>query len=205
MAVTPPTPDPIPDPRSGTGSGPAPGSGAAPAFGAAARSSAASSTHTNRFPPDESAGGGAHASPKDVMASILERVGEIREYVSYYAETKTDGFKQSATWAGIYAALGVLGGLIGAAVLITATVLLVNGIAGALAALFNHTEWLGQLVTGLLLLGLFAGGVVFGLKALRGSFKKKLRAKYEQRHQEQRARFGADVPQRARERQEQPL
>jgi hypothetical protein len=220
MAVTPPTPDPTPDPTPGPGARPA-----ATGFGSAGSNSAGSSSvgsgsagfgsapgvapqtgspHAGRFPPEEPNGSGAHASWKDATTSILERIGEIREYVSYYAETKTDGIKQSAIWAGIYAALGILGGLIGAAVLVTAAVLLVNGIAGGLGALFGGRAWLGQLVTGLLLLGGLAVGVVVGLKVLRSSFKKKLRAKYEQRHQDQRARFGADVPQRARERQDQP-
>lgn len=204
MAVTPPTPEPTEGPTPG-GATSGPQSGGAAGRGPAGRTAADPASQAGRFPPDEPNGRGAPASWREVLASMVERLGEIRDYVGYYAETKSDGVKQQAIWAGIYAALGILAGLIGAAVLVTATVLLVNGIAGGLAALFGHREWLGQLVTGLLLLGLFAGGAVVGLKVLRASFKKKLRAKYEQRHQEQRGRFGADVPQRARERQEQQL
>lgn len=133
--------------------------------------------------------------------SMIERLGEIKEYASYYASVQTDAIKGKITWIGVYAALGVVGAVIGAGVLVTIGVLLITGIAGGLGELFGRA-WLGQLVTAIGLLALLGIGVFVGLKLLRNSLKRKLMAKYEQRHQEQRRRYGSDVGQRAAERQQ---
>jgi len=145
----------------------------------------------------------AKESVKSSFATIGERFGEIREYASYYVSTKTDALKSKVTWLAIYAALGIIGAIVGVAVLATAGVLLVRGIADGLGAAFDR-PWLGELVTGLGILLLLGIGVVVGLKILSGTFKRKLMAKYEQRHQEQRERFGSDVLERAREAQQSP-
>ncbi|HEX8915697.1 MAG TPA: phage holin family protein [Humisphaera sp.] len=136
---------------------------------------------------------------KEAVAAAFERFGEIREYAGYYASVQADAMKSKATWAGVYAALGLLGAVIGMAVLATAAVLFVTGLAGALSALFGTGPWLGQLIIGFLLLAGVGVGALVGIKVVRTSLKRKLMAKYEQRHQEQRERFGADVVQRSRE------
>jgi len=144
----------------------------------------------------------AKAAAKSAFATMTERFGEIREYASYYFSTKTDALKNKITMLAIYAVLGIVAGVVGLAVLATAGVLLVRGIAEALGAAFGK-QWLGDLVTSVGLLVLLAGGAFIGLKVLSGTFKRKLMAKYEQRHQEQRERFGTDVFQRSREAQQQ--
>jgi hypothetical protein len=142
----------------------------------------------------------AKATAKSAFATIGERFAEIREYASYYASTKTDAIKNKITWIVVYAALGIVGGVVGLAVLATAGVMLVKSIGTALNRAFDSL-WLGDLVTAVGLLVLLGVGVVVGMKILSGTFKKKLVAKYEQRHKEQRERFGADVQQRSREAQ----
>ncbi len=139
---------------------------------------------------------------KRVFELIVERLGEIREYATYYLSTKTDAVKSSITWLLVYALLGIVAAIIGAAVLVTVGVLLITGIAGGLGQLFGY-PWLGQLVTAVLMLGIIGVGAWIGMKMLRNTLTRKLMAKYEQRHEEQRRRFGADVLQRAAERQEQ--
>ena len=143
----------------------------------------------------------AKESVKASAATIGQRFGEIREYASYYFSTKTDALKSKFTWLAIYAALGIVGAIVGVAILATAGVLFVRGIAHGLGAAFGRA-WLGELVTGLGLLLLLGVGIVVGLKVLSGTFKRKLMEKYEQRHKDQRERFGADVLQRARESQQ---
>jgi len=145
---------------------------------------------------------GQSDSWKRIMTSLIERIGEIREYGSYYLSTQVDAVKTKVTWLAIYAVLGVIAAIIGTAALVTVGVLLITGIAGGLGDLFGRL-WLGQLVTALLVLTLIGVGAVVGMKVLRGSLKRKLMAKYEQRHQDQRQRYGSDIPGRAQERQEQ--
>lgn len=145
---------------------------------------------------------GDQTSWKRVLTSLIERIGEIKEYGSYYAATQVDAVKAKATWLVIYAVLGIVAAIIGTAALVTVGVLLIAGIAGGLGELFGRL-WLGQLVTAILVLAIIGVGAVVGMKVLRGSLKRKLMAKYEQRHQDQRRRYGTDVPGRAQERQEQ--
>jgi len=142
----------------------------------------------------------AKATAKSAFATMGERFGEIREYASYYASTKTDAIKNKITWIVVYAVLGIVGGVVGLAVLATAGVMLVRSIGAALNKAFDSV-WLGDFVTSIALLVLLAVGAIVGMKILSGTFKKKLVAKYEQRHKEQRERFGADVQQRSREAQ----
>ena len=141
------------------------------------------------------------ATAKSTFAKVADRLGEIRDYAGYYAETKTDALKVKATTLAVYAALGVVGAVVGLAALATAGVFLVSGLAKGLTALFGGQAWLGELVTGLGLLVLLGVGAFIGLKVLTGSTKRKLMAKYEQRHQDQRAKFDTDVLQRSREAQ----
>src|SRR5688572_18703309 len=69
---------------------------------------------------------------KEVLDSMIERLGEIREYASYYVSTQTDSVKSKLTWIAIYAVLGMIGAVVGLAVLATVGVLLIVGLAGAL-------------------------------------------------------------------------
>jgi hypothetical protein len=159
-------------------------------------------------PPGRDAAADAKAALNDIkstakstFAKVADRLGEIRDYAGYYADTKTDAIKAKVTTLAFYAVLGIVAGVVGLAALATAGVLLVSGIAHALAALFGGRVWLGELVTGLGLLLLLGVGAFVGLKVLTASTKRKLMAKYEQRHQDQRAKFGTDVLQRSREAQ----
>src|SRR5687768_17438223 len=93
----------------------------------------------------------------DAMAKISGSIGELKEYAGYLMAAKMDGIKSSIRNVGLYAAIGMVGLIVGGAILATAGVLLVVGIAQALAALFNRM-WLGNLVTAVLILGLLGVG-----------------------------------------------
>lgn len=178
-----------------TASGPPGTSSSARTYGGSAAAAGPNPAHAG-FAEAKAAAGSA-------ASTISDRLAEIREYAGYYAATKTDAIKVKVTWLAVYAALGMVAAVVGVAALATAGVLLVRGVAGALGALFGGRDWLGELVTGLGLLLLLGIGAVVVLKVLSGTFKRKLMAKYEQRHHDQRERFGADVLQRSREAVEQ--
>jgi len=125
--------------------------------------------------------------------------GELKEYAAYYASAKWDGIKLSVRQIVIYAALGVMGLFVGGAMLVMSVILLLNGIAGGLGALFGHHLWLGNLVLGAVLLGLLFGGAILGLKWITGKSKHKTVQKYESRKRQQRAEYGHDVHERSRE------
>lgn len=136
---------------------------------------------------------------KEAFTRITGDLEEIKEYAGYYLAAKVDGIKQSVRNIGLYAALGVLGAIVGGAIVATAAGLLVVGLAEALGNLFGGRYWLGDLVTGVVVLGAVAGGAYFMMNKLTGTWRSQTLKKYEQRKQDQRERFGHDVAGRARE------
>jgi hypothetical protein len=135
----------------------------------------------------------------DAMARISSAIGELKEYIGYYLGAKMDSTKASIRNVGLYAGLGVVGLLVGGAILATAGVLLVMGIAQGLGVLFGYRMWLGNLVTGLLILGLLGVGVWIMMSKVRNSWRNATWKKYEDRKREQRQKYGHDVHERAAE------
>ena len=60
--------------------------------------SAAPGPASGRLSDDPIPPAGVQDSWKDVFASVVERLGEIREYAGYYVSTQTDAIKNKITW-----------------------------------------------------------------------------------------------------------
>jgi hypothetical protein len=146
---------------------------------------------------DEAAAGNGHDdghSPAEAFKKVGTHIAELKEFASYYVGAKLDGIKVTVRNVGIYAALGVVGLIAASAVISTAVVLLLTGLAFAIGALFEPDRpWVGAIVVGLLVLGGLAGGIIFGMKKLTNTFRKQLVQKYENRQRDQRINFGEDV------------
>ena len=136
-------------------------------------------------------------SPAEAFRDVGTRLAELSDYLSYYVAARTDAIKASVRNAGLYAALGVIGLFAGGALVVTAVVLLLRGIAGGLAVLFGNRLWLGELVTAILFLALIGGGAWFMLGRLTKASRERTVKKYVSRQQQQRAKFGTDVKERA--------
>ena len=131
---------------------------------------------------------------------IRDDLGELKEYAQYYLAAKVDGVKRTVRTVGLYAALGILGLTAGGAVVATAAGLLIVGFAELLTRLFGGRAWAGDLVAGIVVLGIVAGAAWYMMKKLTGTWRTLTIQKYEQRKQSQREQFdGHDVNQRARE------
>src|SRR3954462_40778 len=98
-------------------------------------------------------GHGAGHSPGEAFKEAGARLGELKEFASYYVAAKLDAWKVTGRNLGIYAALGIVGLIAASAIITTAAVLLLVGIAWGLGALLWHQYWLGALLVGLLVLG----------------------------------------------------
>ena len=130
----------------------------------------------------------------DSLKEAANRIGEMKEFVGYFLAAKMDGIKVTLRNAGIYAALGIVGLIAASALISTAVVLLLVGLAMGIGKLFNPDQyWIGAVVVGGLVLGGLAGGIIFGLKKLTNTFRKQLVQKYENRQRDQRINFGEDV------------
>jgi hypothetical protein len=94
---------------------------------------------------------GAH-SPEEIFASLRSRVEEFADYAVYYLLSKIDAIKFAIEWrimVGSFVAIGVLAA---AGAIVTAVVLVCEGICDGLSELLGH-RWAGELVTGAVLLG----------------------------------------------------
>src|SRR3954451_1276871 len=99
-------------------------------------------------------------SPADALKQASSRVGELKEYVGLLIAAKVDGLKLTLRKIVLYAMLGIVGAVIGAAMLVTAAVYVLSGLAGAIGALFpdKYGWWVGRLIVGVLVVGgTFAG------------------------------------------------
>lgn len=154
-------------------------------------------------PPPHSAHDGArhYPPPTEAFHQVGTLVAQLKEYATYFLSTKVDGVRASVRNTALYAVLGLGAALTAAAAIVTGVVLLIGGVATGLGWLFGQRFWLGNLVTGLLVLILFAAGAYVGLSYLLKSFRRNLVNKYEQRQQWERGQFGRDVRQAAQQSQ----
>ena len=131
-------------------------------------------------------------------AAIGKRAREVAAFGGYYLSAQFDRIKLTAINIAMFAVLGVMALAIGLAVVFTAAVLLVVGVAQAIGSLLGGHMWAGNLITAVAILGVIAAAVVIGFKVVTKSTRGKVAATYEQRKREQRADFNTDVKQQSR-------
>ena len=134
-----------------------------------------------------------HPPPADAIREAFSRMSELKEFASYYAAVRVDAWKTTLRNVGIYAGLGLVALAGGAALVATAVVLLLLGIAGAFAQLFSGHPWLGDIITSVIFLGFLGGSVLIGMMVLRKTFHNNTVQKYESRQSQQREQFGHSV------------
>jgi hypothetical protein len=146
---------------------------------------------------------GADEAPAHAFASAAALLGELKAYASYYLAARIDGVKLTLRKAGLYAALGVIGGIAGGTLVVVATALLILGLSNFINFLFGLASprlvpWTGELITGLLLLGGVGAGAWWGIGHLFKTSRQRTVDKYERQRHEQRVEYGHDVHERAR-------
>jgi len=131
--------------------------------------------------------------PTEAVRDAVAKVAELREFAAYFVAAKLDAVKVTVRNIGIMAALGLVGVIGGAAVVVMAVVLLLRGIAGAFADLFPRHPWLGDLITAVIFLAIPVVAIWVGMRILTRTFKTSTVHKYELRQRQQREHFGRDV------------
>jgi hypothetical protein len=150
--------------------------------------------------PGGANGHDASAAAAESLKKVGLHLGELKEYAGLYVAAKLDSLKLTLRNVALYAALGIVGAIVGMGLLITAAALLLTGLAGAIGAIFDPDKpWVGALVVGLIVLAVAFGGVILVMRKLTGASRKATMQKYEDRKRDERARFGHDVQERARE------
>jgi hypothetical protein len=131
--------------------------------------------------------------PAEALHDAMSRLGEVKEFVSYYIAARLDALRASIRQAGIYAGLGIIAAIGAATVVVVSVVLLLLGIAGAWNELFPAHPWIGYLITAVIFLALPVIGALVGLSILKRTFKASTVQKYENRQHEQRQQYGRSV------------
>jgi hypothetical protein len=130
-------------------------------------------------------------SPAEAFREALRHFAEIREYAGFYVAAKIDAFRLGIRNVIFLAALAVLGLIAAAAVIVTAVVLSLEGVAGALAVVMPL--WAANLIIGVAFLLVLALAILIVLSRLSKSSRLQTVNKYESRKQCQQTRFGHDV------------
>jgi hypothetical protein len=167
-------------------------------------------TQQSAAPAEAAPAEGAYAppkpepSPQEAFRSVAGHLAELKTYAGYWLTATLDGYRSSVRRAGLYAALGLVAGLAGAAVVVTAAVLVCLGLSGAIssaavALLGPGWSWLGPLVVGLLLLGGIGGIGYAMIGRMTGRWRERTVRKYEQLQRQQYADLGHNVRDRATE------
>ncbi len=118
---------------------------------------------------------------------LIDDAAELREEVGLLWSAKVDAVRLSLRRLILLVVLGLLAAVVGAASLITCTVLLLLGIAGGLGELFDRL-WLGNLATGGILI---AGTALCVYLIVRGMTRRSREAtvqKYEKLREQRLAR-----------------
>lgn len=134
-------------------------------------------------------------SPGEAFREALRHFAEIREYAGYYVAAKIDALRLGIRNVIILAALAVLGLIAAAAVIVTAVVMALEGVAGALALVMP--PWAAHLIIGVAFLLVLALAILIVLSRLSKSSRLQTVNKYESRKQSQQTQFGHDVKERA--------
>jgi hypothetical protein len=136
-------------------------------------------------------------APSAALREAFEQFAEVRDYLLFYLRTRIDRLKLSVRNLFCVAAVAIVVLLLGAALLVTAVVLLCRGIAEGLTVLFDGRAWLGDVVTAVVLLVAVVGGIYGTLNHITGTWKERTVHAYERQKRQQRAAHGTDVDERA--------
>jgi hypothetical protein len=133
------------------------------------------------------------AAPTDeAFASMRSRLEEVADYFAYYLDSRIDALKLAVKRRIILGVMVAVAALAGTGAIVTAVVLLCEGICDGLSVLLGR-RWAGELATGVLLLGALALVGYLILSRLIRQSRRRTIGKYEAYRARQRERYGRDV------------
>lgn len=128
------------------------------------------------------------------LDSLFKHLAEAREYALLYIETRKDQLRAAVRTGLLYAGLALLALVVGATVLVAATVLFFAGIAKGLGLLLGGHQWAGEVITGAIVLMAAGLGAWLLARGVTRKFSRQMAEKYERRRFEIQDRFGRQPP-----------
>jgi len=138
-------------------------------------------------------------SPPEALRRLQQQIEALQAYFTHFVSAKVDSFLFSSRQLALWTALGIMGLLALAGLIITAMVLLLGGAAAGLGLLFGGRLWLGQVVVGGGLLSLLALAIIVGMRTWQHRSRQQKVQQYDERQLQQRTAFGRNVADRATE------
>jgi Mg2+/Co2+ transporter CorB len=132
-------------------------------------------------------------SAADAWHDLLTQMSELQAYALHLANAKVDGLQHGVRQIATWTAVGIVGLIAAAGVLVTAVVLFLKGVAQGLAIAFGDRIWLGNAVTGLGLLVLMAVMLLIGIRRQQRKSYNQRKQAYAERQLQQRVAFGRNV------------
>src|SRR5277367_2234445 len=117
------------------------------------------------------------ASPSESLGAAGRDLRDLLDYFSRFISAKVDSLWSTGRTLGFFAALAVVALVMVLGIVGAAGVMIVVGIAEGLTKLFGRA-WLGDLASGLLVLGVILGGGYVGIKIVLGRSLRRIRQKY---------------------------
>lgn len=136
------------------------------------------------------------ADPASAFGQVRQDLAELREYAAYYVATRVDAAKAMARRLVFWLVLATVAATIALAGLAAAAVLLLQGLAGGLADLFNGAPWLGPLIVGAVVLLVSIVGLFVIHSRVEKSALKRKKTEYGERQAWQEQAFGHSVSDR---------
>jgi len=133
----------------------------------------------------------------EAVERLHRQAEELGEYVRHYFAARGDSIRAVLRKFGLWLVAAIVALTVLVAMLSTAAVIAVLGVAQLAGQALGDRPWAGYLVTGLGLLAIAAVVLFTVIVILRRRFRKDTVEKYARRHRQQKARFGHDVAEQA--------
>jgi hypothetical protein len=128
---------------------------------------------------------------------MTDQLAELREFLSHSLEARKDRTKSTVRRLMTTAVVLLSLGIIWSATLVVGAILLANGLAEAVGIMVGNRLWAGEVIIGAgIVLSTLLLTILWAEWFNRSARQRTIR-KYDRRHRMQRAKFGADVRQRA--------
>lgn len=134
------------------------------------------SESTNGFGSD--LGFDSQSELSDLMSALVGHMRAIGGHVERIAQVRRDRIEHRLRMMIAYGAIGLLAGLVIVCLSVAGVVFLARGLSASLTVLFEGRIWLGELLTGVLLLGGLGVTAVVGLRLHERRELRRKKAKY---------------------------
>ncbi len=122
--------------------------------------------------------GGASADKPDPVQEFRESLKSLSDAATEFGQARVDGIRVAARNVMLKVVLGVVGAVAGTVFIVVSMVLLLMGLAGGVARLFDAPLWAGYLVVGAVCVGAPITVLVMKVKKIKAQWLNQLRDKY---------------------------